>query len=138
MKRLSAVLLIGMMVLGLAGVAAPATITTTAFPLYVDGRAENVATPFAVHVTISDWTAVAGSDANVRVTITSGAHFKIWNGSEWKPGDPYMALGFWFDIDPNAYTRGNRWYNCNFRDSSAGWRDSGTDMNFICYEAPTE
>ncbi|MCK5118998.1 MAG: hypothetical protein KAQ78_05415, partial [Candidatus Latescibacteria bacterium] len=89
MRWFRVVWLIGVMILGLTGVAASETISTTAFPLYVDGQAEGVATPFSVHVTISDWTAVAGSDAKVRVTTTGGAHLSLWNGSAWGTASSY-------------------------------------------------
>lgn len=90
MKRLIAALVVGVMVLGMAGIAAAAgTITITTFPLNVDGRAENVSTPFAVHVTISNWTDVANSQAKVRVTTTSGAHLSIWSGSGWGTANIY-------------------------------------------------
>ncbi|MFH1008433.1 MAG: hypothetical protein V1800_13185 [Candidatus Latescibacterota bacterium] len=88
MKWMHVGLLIGLMALCLTGVAASATISTTIFPLYVDGQAEGVATPFAVHVTISDWTAMAGLDANVRVTTTN-VNLSIWNGSAWLTANQY-------------------------------------------------
>lgn len=76
----------------------------------------------------------AGTD--YRIVIVGQPGWTYWDGSQWKPGDLYMALGFWFDIDPDAYTRGERWYNCNFRDSSGSWRPSGYDLNFKCWESP--
>jgi len=91
MKKIILTILLVMM-LGIARIAfsfEDPEITTTAYPMYVDGRSENLATPFAVHVTISNWIFVAGSDAKVRVTTTSGAHLSIWNGTAWGTASTY-------------------------------------------------
>lgn len=77
------------------------TITTTAFPLYVDGTAGEEGTPFAVHVTITGWTAMADSTANIRVAPTSGTKYKIWNGSAWKSSHYYSNCPE-VTIDPNG------------------------------------
>ena len=65
------------------------TITTTVFPLYVDGTAGEEGTPFSVHVTITGWTVMADSTANIKVAPTSGTKYKIWNGSAWKSSHYY-------------------------------------------------
>ena len=91
-----------------------------------------------------DWTTwpVAG------IPLTAGVVYRIvvftyppwyyWDGSKWVQWDGGAALRAWVQHLYECYPRGTRWYNCNIRDSSGAWRDSGYDMNFICYEAPTE
>ena len=83
MKRPSAMLVVGVIVLGMVSSIIAQTITTTAFPLYADGASNG--TPFAVHVTITNWTVAADSSAHVRVTRTgsTGSNYLVWNGSQW-------------------------------------------------------
>ncbi|MCD6169119.1 MAG: hypothetical protein J7J76_01000 [Candidatus Latescibacteria bacterium] len=90
MRKVSAAVIVGAMVFGMVEVATSVTITTTTFPVYADstgGTGEG--TPFVVHVSISGWTAMADSSANIRVTTTTGSHFYIWNGSTWRNAYTY-------------------------------------------------
>jgi len=85
-RKVSAAVIVGAMVLGMVEVATSVTITTTTFPVYADstgGTGEG--TPFAVHVTISNWTAAADSIVYIKVnrTGTSGSNYRIWGGSAW-------------------------------------------------------
>lgn len=60
-----------------------ALIATVAYPSFADGAEDG--TPFAVHVSISGWTAAADSDAYIKVNRTgsSGPNYRIWNGTSW-------------------------------------------------------
>ena len=84
MPKINIIVWIGMVVLSMVSTAITQTITTTVFPLYVDGRDIDNGTPFAVYVEISNWTDAASSDVNVMVTTESGSNFLIWNNVTWK------------------------------------------------------
>ena len=89
MKRLSAALVVGVMVLGIVSSTIAQTITTSVFPLFTDGRNIDNGAPFTVYIEISNWAAAADSQVNVRVTTESGTNFLIWNDTAWKSAYTY-------------------------------------------------
>ncbi len=76
-------LLVAILLAGAHAKEQAATVACTGYPAYADGAANG--TPFAVHVSISGWTAAADSDAYVKANRsgTTGANYLIWNGTSW-------------------------------------------------------
>ena len=102
MKRLSLVLVVGTIVLGIARILSAQTIVADVIPQYVDGTDGVDSTPFAVHVTISGWSDCAGVDAYLK-GYSGSKVFCHWDGSDW------IIITSWVDQQPIHIDENGNW-----------------------------